>query len=119
MLAFDMPVPFNPIGRRNISNVPSQALILMNDPFVIQQSQHWARQVLQDSETTPTERIARLYATAFTREAAPEEVDAALDFLRRQSAAHGMGDEGWRSDERPWADLCHVLWNVKEFIFVH
>ncbi len=27
MLAFDTPIPFNCMGRRNISNVPAQALI--------------------------------------------------------------------------------------------
>ncbi|MGC4003743.1 MAG: DUF1553 domain-containing protein [Pirellulales bacterium] len=32
--AFDTPTPFNTIGKRNESNVPAQALILMNDPFV-------------------------------------------------------------------------------------
>jgi hypothetical protein len=34
MLAFDAPQPFNTMGRRAASNVPAQALILMNDPFV-------------------------------------------------------------------------------------
>ena len=38
MLAFDTPIPFTTIGRRNVSNVPAQALILMNDPFVAEQS---------------------------------------------------------------------------------
>ncbi|SVC57873.1 uncharacterized protein METZ01_LOCUS310727, partial [marine metagenome] len=33
MLAFDAPSPFNAVGRRTTSNVPAQALILMNDPF--------------------------------------------------------------------------------------
>ena len=34
MLAYDTPIPFSTVGRRNVSNVPAQALILMNDPFV-------------------------------------------------------------------------------------
>ena len=38
MLAFDTPIPFTTIGRRNSSNVPSQALILLNDPLVAQQA---------------------------------------------------------------------------------
>ena len=38
MLAFDTPVPFSTMGRRNISNVPAQALILLNDPLVVQLS---------------------------------------------------------------------------------
>ena len=35
-LAFDAPVPFSTMGRRNVSNVPAQALTLLNDPLVIQ-----------------------------------------------------------------------------------
>ena len=36
MLAFDTPIPFNAIGARSVSNVPAQALILLNDPLVLQ-----------------------------------------------------------------------------------
>ena len=35
MLAYDTPSPFSTMGRRNVSNVPAQALIMMNDPFVL------------------------------------------------------------------------------------
>ena len=48
MLAFDTPIPFNTVGRRNTSNVPAQALILMNDPFVVEQAQLWGKQLLAD-----------------------------------------------------------------------
>ena len=34
MLAFDSPIPFATVGRRTISNVPAQALILLNDPYL-------------------------------------------------------------------------------------
>ena len=42
-LAFDTPVPFSTMGRRNVSNVPAQALTLMNDPMAIFLARHWAR----------------------------------------------------------------------------
>src|SRR5262249_31419330 len=46
LLAFDTPSPFSTVGRRTVSNVPAQSLILMNDPFVHQQARVWARRVL-------------------------------------------------------------------------
>ncbi len=49
MLTFDMPGPFGPQGRRSRSNVPAQALMLMNDPFVIEQSGIWADKVLAET----------------------------------------------------------------------
>ena len=39
-LAFDYPIPFTTIGRRGASNVPAQALTMMNNPFVVEQAQH-------------------------------------------------------------------------------
>ena len=41
MRTFDTPQPFSTVGRRNQSNVPAQALILLNDPFVRQQTDLW------------------------------------------------------------------------------
>jgi len=49
LLTFDMPTPFGPQGRRSQSNVPAQALALMNDPFVIEQAAKWAERVRGES----------------------------------------------------------------------
>ena len=52
MLAFDTPIPFSSVGRRNVSNVPAQALILMNDPFVVQQVTNLVQTVVEPSDAT-------------------------------------------------------------------
>ncbi len=49
MQAFDTPTPFSTMGRRNVSNVPAQALILMNDPFVVDQARGWANRAVEQS----------------------------------------------------------------------
>lgn len=41
VLAFDVPIPTQPVGRRNVCSVPSEALILLNDLFVRQQGEIW------------------------------------------------------------------------------
>ena len=105
MLAFDTPIPFNTMGRRATSNVPAQALILMNDPLVAQQSERWAKRV-GDQARDPAARIALFYRQAFAREPLPAELAAAQEFL------------GAMPDERTWADLAHALVTTKEFIFV-
>lgn len=116
MLAFDTPIPFTTIGRRTVSNVPAQALILMNDPFVINQAQVWAKRELA-SEGDAEARINRLYERAFSRPALPNELSTGIEFLQQQASAYGVTDK-WQSDERAWSDLCHVLFNVKEFVFL-
>jgi hypothetical protein len=107
LLAFDTPAPFSTVGRRTVSNVPAQSLILMNDPFVHQQADRWARRVLAEPGTAE-ERLTRMYLAAFARRPTAEERAACLDFL---SGAKGSTAQGW-------AELAHALFNVKEFIFL-
>jgi hypothetical protein len=119
MLAFDTPQPFNCMGRRSVSNVPAQALILMNDPFIVQQAELWAKRVLAEkSLTSPQQRIDWMYRCAFARPPTNDERDAAIDFLQKQAVELGVKPETWKTDPRVWADFAHVLVNVKEFVYV-
>ena len=117
-LAFDYPLPVSTIGRRSISTVPSQALILMNEPFVVEQAALWAGKVLADPRESPSSRIDSMYEVAFARPGAPDEIQAALDFLESQGREFGLPDHAWKTDRRVWADLAHVLFNSKEFIYI-
>lgn len=117
MLAFDTPIPFNTMGRRNTSNVPAQALILMNDPFVVQQAAHWASSLPVDRQS-PAEVIEQMYLSAFTRPPTSDERSQALAFLQQQSEELGYDGPADQLDHQAWADLAHVLWNVKEFVYL-
>ncbi len=118
-LAFDAPVPFSTMGRRNVSNVPAQALTLMNDPLVIQQARLWAKGQMLVPARSSRERLDRLYLAAFGRLPSDREAIASLAFLAAQSRgnAGATAPEGEPSLEA-WTDFCHVLINMKEFIFV-
>lgn len=105
MLTFDTPAPFSTMGRRNVSNVPAQALILMNDPFVVEQAVGWAARALQLSDSA-SERIQWMYLAGFARKPTTSELDVALEFV---------GDD---PDEDRWVALAHALINTKEFIFL-
>jgi len=119
MLAFDMPQPFSTMGRRTVSNVPAQALILMNDPFVLQQAERLADRMLADRDRDVSARIRAVYQRAFARLPTELESQAARSFLQRQGERHGV-PAGQRDVARPaWIDLCHVLLNTKEFVFVN
>jgi len=118
LVAFDMPVPFQAMGRRNVTNVPAQALTLMNDPFVREQSLLWARRTLAEPELTAEARIERMYREAFARAPRPEEREAVLGFLAEQARLHGSDFAADPRHEAAWADLAHALVNAKEFIFV-
>ena len=100
LLAFDTPTPFSTVGRRTVSNVPAQALILLNDPFVHQQADVWAKRM---SQTPEDERVDAMYLAAFARPATADEIAA----CRRYVAGGGA-----------WSGLAHVLFNAKEFVFL-
>jgi hypothetical protein len=110
---FDFPAPASPIGRRSVSNVPAQALTMMNDPFVWQQAGRFANRILGSADTDP-DRVRLVYETAFARPPEAVELETALAFLETQGAAY---PEKLR-ERFAWRDLCHVLYNTKEFLFV-
>jgi len=125
LLTFDMPIPFNSMGRRNVSNVPAQSLILMNDPFVVGQAELWAKRLVSDrrwNDLEPSQRItARLqdaYLSAFCRLPTAKEQAKLTDFLQTQGAALKIPPAARTDDVRIWKDLVHVLVNTKEFIFI-
>mgnify|MGYP003346732279 CR=1 FL=1 len=106
-------------GRRNVSNVPAQALILMNDPFVLDMAKRWAERSLKEApELSPELRIERLYLDAYTRSPTDAERAEALAFLQEQAKSLNLPPDAWPKHTQVWTDLCHVLFNVKEFVFV-
>ena len=118
LLAFDLPVPFQAMGRRNVTNVPAQALTLMNDPFVTEQAQVWARRLLAETGLSTEARIGQMYREAFAREPTAEEQAVAIEFLAAQAERHGADFATDPTNAAAWADLAHALFNTKEFIFV-
>ena len=100
-LAFDYPLPISTIGGRGSSTVPSQALMMMNNEFVANQASLWAERVSRE-QPDELKRIAQLYNEAFGRDPSPIESEQTLAFAKANT----------------WADLCHVLFNSAEFIYV-
>lgn len=102
--AFDMPTPFTCIGRRTTSNVPAQALALMNSPFVREMANRWADVLMKVPSET---RLDVAYTSAYGRLPTASERGLADEFLGAS-----------KDDVTVWRDLCHVMFNVKEFIFI-
>lgn len=118
MLTFDTPVPFSSMGRRNVSNVPAQALILLNDPLVVEMSRLWGDRAIQTIPGTDSEamsqRIDWLYLSGFGRHPTDQERKTATAFLKSQVSLQGITTE----DSGLWETFAHVLINTKEFIFL-
>jgi len=112
MLTFDMPAPFSTFGRRNISNVPAQSLTLMNDPFIHQQAEFWAKRLLQETQSFE-ERITQIYWEAFARTPKEFELEEARSFFTSSS-----NESNQEEILREWQDYCHTIFMMKEFIYL-
>mgnify|MGYP000050080371 CR=1 FL=1 len=108
--AFDYPPPFTTVGRRSVSNVPTQALVLWNNPFFREQARYWAERLHREQPHALLEqRLQQMYLAAFARRPTPEEVQAARYFLQQFPPSESL---------TAWTELAHVLFNSKEFLFI-
>jgi cytochrome c553 len=118
MLAFDTPQPFNAVGKRNVSNVPAQALILMNDPFVVEQAKKWGTRIATTPDRSVEQRIQQSYWEGFGRPASDAEVATGKRFVVTHGLHYGLDEQASEHSAEVWGDYCHVLMNVKDFIFI-
>ncbi len=115
LLTFDTPTPFSTVGRRNVTNVPAQALALMNDPFFHEQAELWARRLLRELPAAEaSERIRWMYETAFSRRPTPAEIEACQASLADLRRLHGSD----AAEAVIWADLAHALFGANDFIYL-
>lgn len=111
--AFDAPNSEESCPRRFRTVIPSQALTLMNDSLVLKWSQSLARRVLNDGGLTADQQIERAFRLALSRAPKPEEMQAVLEFLARQSKLDDGGPAA------AFTDFCHTLLNSNEFLYVN
>lgn len=104
---FNLPDLKLPTGKRDVTNVPSQALILLNDPFVKAMTKHWAAEELKKGSLPSDERLHAMFHRAFARNPSPAERK------RWSSALQDFGGD----TPAAWESLAHAFFNAKEFIY--
>lgn len=106
-------------GKRESSVVPRQALYLMNNSFVLSQSQRMAERII-DHSRSPLERIQYAYLLAYGREATQDELTATRDFV--QDLVAQLRGQGQRRDQiasMAYASVCQALIASAEFRFLN
>lgn len=119
MLAvFNQPIPKLTTGHRDVTNVPNQALTLLNDPFVIEMARQWSERELQDGATTPEERATRMFQAGLARPPKPEETARLVQLADASAHLRGVGASALLDCQPVWQDVAHAIFNMKEFIYV-
>jgi hypothetical protein len=100
--SFDLPDQNISCGARTVSTVPTQALMLLNDEFVVKQARLFAERVRESEPDDPDRQIEFAYRIAVGRPPDVRERTLARDYL----GGHNL--EG----------LTHVLLNTNEFAYL-
>ncbi len=128
--SFDLPDSNLSCPERLISVNAPQALMMLNSDFAIEESNAMARRILAEFPgATDQERIVRIWKLAFGRGPVPREVEIANRLLgesrnpgsRATDSSTDSKANTWGEADREtaaWSDLCHVVLNLNEFIFV-
>ena len=113
---FDFPNPLQGRGKRDVTNVPPQALAMLNDPFVLNQAETWARRLVARRDDTLDARLAAMFQEALGRLASQEELTNWKQLTSDFAARHGTGE--LLMSEKVWTDLAHTFFNLKEFLYL-
>jgi hypothetical protein len=115
---FDLPDQTVTRGRRDRTNVPAQALALLNDPFVIGQSRVWGEALTARSDKSTVGRIDAVFLRALGRSPSTRERERMLGFVDRLAELHGVKPADIASSQEIWLDVAHAMFNMKELIYV-
>jgi hypothetical protein len=94
------------------STTPVQALFLLNDPLVHEQSSAFAARILREAADRPA-RIRLAYALAFARHPEPAETAEAIRFLERVAT-----DDSPAGERAAWEASARALFRLNEFVYL-
>ncbi len=106
-------------GTRKNANIPSQALYLMNSPFLPELAEAFAKRILQ-TETSEEKQIQVAYQIAFSRNPTPTEQADFLQTLHtyRKQMLKEQPKDSAAANQAAWTGLSKVLLTSNEFFFI-
>jgi hypothetical protein len=132
MLAFDAPTREECAAERNRSNIPQQALVLLNDPSYVEASRGFAERILQECNGDVRARIAWAWRQALSRPPSAEEIRALEALLLKQlgeykadpAAAEALLQVGLKNpaagfdkaELAAWTNVARIILNLHETI---
>lgn len=118
LAAFNFPGGKVTQGRRDVTNVPAQALALLNDPFVLEQAGVWSQKLVTRENDTVASRIEAMFLTALGRAPHADEKSRFEETVRQFAELHQVPPGEVLSSPAVWKEISHILFNVNEFIYI-
>jgi hypothetical protein len=111
-------------AKRNVTNVPTQALTLLNGDFVNGQARHLAARLAREAGPDLGAQIERAYSLTLSRPPSAAERSALRVFVERDSrerrdeaARAGMPLSAADARHETMVQVCRALFNTNEFVF--
>ena len=102
LTTLDCPSPANLVPARNVTTTALQSLALLNNGFMLKQSEYLSERLKAEAGDEPTQQVNRAFDLAFGRRASPQEAAAAVALIQ----------------SRGLTQLCRMLLNSNEFVYV-
>jgi hypothetical protein len=132
MVAFDAPSREECAAERTRSNIPQQALVLLNDPTYVEAARAFAARILSECSGSPEERITWAWRQALQRDPRPEERQVVEQLLAKHQAIYRENPESAgallkvgmtpapsalnQAELAAWTHVARVLLNLHESI---
>ncbi len=110
---FDLPRMTTNCVKRRTSNVVSQALLMLNSRFTDQRAARLAEQIAAQPGDDRRQQIDLTTRRILGRPPTDSEFELGMEFLQSQSVGYGADDI-----QSPLVDLCLILMNSAEFLYV-
>ena len=98
----DFPNATSPVGERNNTTVPTQALLMLNNPWLTKQAKHLADRVDRD--------LDQVYQHLYSRSPSLEEIASNETFLQTYTRR--------KNEDDAWTALCQTLMISNEFLYI-
>ena len=108
---FDFAEPSLVTGSRETTNVPTQALYLMNSPFIRERSEALADRLIRES-SSETQRIDLAFRLCLGRAPDDYEQRRAVEFLE---SSEPPAEEGVDADRETLINFCQAMFATAEF----
>lgn len=113
LAVFDFAEPSMVVPIREISSTADQALYMLNNEFVIQQSEALSRRLMKD-QSKAAERVRELFLLSFGRPPTTEEVQLSLKFVN-ETTETAPGRTRAEKTFAAWCQLCQAIMATAEF----
>jgi hypothetical protein len=113
---FDAPTTTESCDRRQTTTIPTQALQLMNDEFINEQVELMALAVSRAVGDRVDRQVDEVFWRSLARAPTEDERRDCNAFVLRQREYHSKIPGG--DSQRALADLCHVMFNLNEFVYL-